>query len=182
MELTLKNHKIKIIQDNDPTSPREDDNLGIMVCFHGRYNLGDNHDYNKNNYDSWNELEKAIEKNEKPLAILPLYLYDHSGITISTAPFGCRWDSGQVGFIFTTREKVSELMGANVTRNSKKLREKLEKQLIGEVETYDQYLTGDIYGYEIYDEEENLVDSCWGYYGQEECLKEAESIVEHIER
>ena len=34
------------------------------------------------------------------VAILPLYLYDHSGLTMSTNDFGDRWDSGCVGFIY----------------------------------------------------------------------------------
>ena len=31
--------------DPEPTSPREGDNLGTMVCWHSRYNLGDKHDH-----------------------------------------------------------------------------------------------------------------------------------------
>jgi len=43
------------------------------------------------------------------VAILPLYLYDHSGITMSTGSFVGRapnadWDSGQVGFIYMDKE------------------------------------------------------------------------------
>jgi hypothetical protein len=33
--------ELKILPDEDPTSPREFDNLGIMVCFHGRYDLAE---------------------------------------------------------------------------------------------------------------------------------------------
>lgn len=43
------------------------------------------------------------------VAILPLYLYDHGGITMSTGSFVGRaphadWDSGQVGFIYLDKE------------------------------------------------------------------------------
>ena len=31
----------EIIQDTEPESPRERDNLGTMFCKHRRYNLGD---------------------------------------------------------------------------------------------------------------------------------------------
>lgn len=44
----------------------------------------------------------------------------------------------------------------------------------GEVETYDQFLRGEVYGYKI----DNNGDSCWGFYGQEECLEEAKSTVD----
>jgi hypothetical protein len=34
---------IKVSYDEDAESPRDWDNLGTMVCFHRRYNLGDDH-------------------------------------------------------------------------------------------------------------------------------------------
>jgi hypothetical protein len=180
-----KKFRIKIVQDTDPSSPREDDNLGTMVCFHKRYDLGDKHDYNHIEYDSWGEQRKDIEKTENVCVILPLYLYDHSGITISTSPFGCNWDSGQVGWIFVSKEDVRKEFG--VKRITKEIIEKVTNILESEVETYDQYLMGDVYGYEICEvvtcseghEHENELDSCWGFYGSEYCMEEAESIVKY---
>lgn len=170
---------IEIYQDTDTESPREWDNLGTMVCFHRRYDLGDKHDYDSDDYSGWEEMKEAIIKQEKVHTILPLYLYDHSGITISTGPFSCNWDSGQIGWIFVSKEKVKE-EGMDES--------KVEDYLKGEVETYDQYLTGDVYGYRIYevttcnlghDHEEDL-HSCWGFYGEDYCLQEAKDIVNHL--
>ena len=180
-----KKYRIKIIQDNDPYSPRENDNLGKMVCFHGRYNLGDKHNYDHRDYSGWEEQREAISKNEDVCVILPLYLYDHSGITISTSPFSCRWDSGQVGWILVSKKKVREEYG--VKRINQKLVEKVTGILEAEVKEYDQYLTGDVYGYEIYEvttcseghEHETIIDSCWGFYGEEYCMTEAEGIVKY---
>lgn len=187
MEQTInyKGYTIEIKSDNDPTNPREWSNLGTMVCFHSRYNLGDDHNYGKSS-DAVDEflaelagvddylnlpqndqgkgitnylLKKAEEKN----LILPLYLYDHSGITMNTTGFSCGWDSGQVGFIYVSLEKVREEYGwKHIT---KKRREKILEYLTGEVETYDQFLTGDVYGFKVLDNEENELDSCWGFYG-----------------
>jgi hypothetical protein len=184
MEKRIGKYKITIQQDDNPDSPRSWDNLGTMVCFHKRYDLGDKHDYDFNDYSSWSEMEKAIVKNEDAAVILPLYLYDHSGITISTTPFSCRWDSGQIGFIFCTKKDMESEF---IKLSGQDLIERCEVLLKGEVETYDQYLTGDVYGYEIYElstcdhghEHEEFVDSCWGFYGEDECLSEAESIVNH---
>jgi hypothetical protein len=176
---TIGKYKIEIIPDENSCSPREDDNLGTMVCFHSRYNLGDKHDYNHNDYRGWDEMERAIIKNEKAGVILPLYLYDHSGITMNTTGFSCRWDSGQVGFIFISKKKMREEYGYK--RISKKLIERVKGYLEGEVKTYDQYLTGDVYGYRITDTEtDEEVDSCWGYYGDDYCMKEAESIATYM--
>jgi len=180
-------YRIKIFQDTDPTSPREDDNLGKMVCFNGRhgYKLGDEHNFNALDYDSWDEIESAIKKAEKVAVILPIFKYEHGGITIATTPFGCRWDSGQIGFTFVTKEALLKEYGGKYC--TKKKIEKCKEILQGEVKTYDQYLTGDVYGYQLSEvvtcdkghEHEEELDNCWGYYGQEYCIEEAESIVSY---
>ena len=43
--------------------------------------------------------------------LLPLYLYDHSGITMNTTGFSCSWDSGQVGFIYASKARFKEETG-----------------------------------------------------------------------
>lgn len=173
----IDKYKIQIFPDDDPFNPREDDNLGTMVCFHGSYILGDKHEYRQEDYCGWDELGDAISKNEDVGVILPLYLYDHSGITMSTSPFSCPWDSGQVGFIFISKEKMRyEYSVKNVT---KKLRDRVEVYLKAEVQTYDQYLMGDVYGYCITNTETGEeIDNSWGFFGQGDCLETAERVVQ----
>ena len=172
---TIGKYKIEVIQDDDARSPRVDmDNLGTMACFHSRYNLGDKHDFNDRG-----EARKFMGDKKVIGAMLPLYLYDHSGITMNTTGYSCPWDSGMVGFIYITKEKIRKEYGW--LRISKKRKEKIEVYLKGEVETYDQYLTGDVYGFRITDTDtEEEVDSCWGFYGEEYCMTEAIGIVEYM--
>lgn len=179
MEKIIGKYKIEVIQDIDPMNPRKEfDNLGTMVCFHGRYDLGDKHDYRSEHYFGWEEMKEDIIKTENVGVILPLFLYDHSGITMNTTGFHCPWDSGQVGFIFVSKEKMREEYGYE--RISKKLKQRVAGYLKGEVETYDQYLTGDTYGYRITNiHTDDEIDSCWGFYGDEYCMMEAESVVNH---
>jgi hypothetical protein len=156
-------NKLKVIHDYNAESPRAWDNIGTMVCFHNRYDLGDNHNYNADDYSGWGEMEKAIIKQDNVAVILPLYLYDHSGQSISTSPFSCRWDSGQVGFIVVSKKKALEEFGGKIV--TKKLKERLEKILEGEVETYNKYIEGEVYGFQIVDEDDEVIDSCYGFYG-----------------
>jgi hypothetical protein len=176
-EETIGNYIIKIYQDESPYSPREDDNLGTMICFHRRYNLGDKHNFS---------VEEAQDMTKgKDIISLPLYLYDHSGITMNTTGFSCRWDSGCVGFIYVTKEQVRKEY--DVKKITKDIIEKVKKVLEAEVKVYDQYLTGDVYGYQVFEvskcelghEHEEEVSSCWGYYGEEECINDAKRIVEY---
>jgi len=161
---------VRIKRDDYPQNPREWDNLGTMVCGHKRYSLGDEQAQNTELYTSWDEwLEYEVVKPNggwSNIIALPLYLYDHGGITISTAPFVCPWDSGQVGWIYVTKPRIREEYG--VKRVSKRLLYEVEAVLRSEVETYDQYLQGFVYGYMTFSlENGGLVDgdSCWGFYG-----------------
>ena len=146
---------LRIEFDHSEGDSRSWDNLTRMVCFHNRYKLGDDHDYNKGDYNSFAELKEAIENNENVLLIKPLYMYEHSGVTISTEPFSCNFDSGQIGWVYITKE-TQELTGAPM--------DTLDRQLLGEVETYDQELRNDVYSFTCY-KDDKFVDSCSGFYG-----------------
>lgn len=165
MKLTLK-----IEQDTDPLDPRENfDHVGTMVCWHGRYNLGD--DVNKAKLSS-TEFMKTVPKDS---IILPVYLYDHSGLTMNTTGFSCPWDSGQVGWIFCTMDKArKEWSGTD-----EEIRSKAMACLRAEVEEYDQYLTGDVWGFTIEDETGEDIESCWGFYGHEACKEQGEEALKH---
>ncbi len=153
---------LKIVYDENSDSPRSWDNLGTMLCSHGRYNLGDKQ-FNSQLYNSWAEAKAGLTKEHKAAIILPLYLYDHSGITMRTTSFNDNWDSGQVGFIFVSKEKIRKEY--NKKRISPKLLAEVEQRLIGEVETYDQFISGEVYGFVVTDKAGNHLDSCYGFYG-----------------
>lgn len=151
--------KVIIEQDQYPCNPREEfDHLGTMVCWHSRYILGDETE----TIDA-GLRERMDALREEAFVFLPLYLYDHSGITISTTPFSCPWDSGQVGVIYVSRERALEEYGALLDGN----REAAIACLIGEVEEYDQYLTGDVWTVRVEDAEtgETVEGPVGGFFG-----------------
>ena len=156
---------IEVFVDECPESPREWDNLGTMVSIHNRYDLGDPHTINKEDFDSWDEIKDYIVNELGARVILPLYLYDHSGLRIKTTPFGCKWDSGQVGWIYATRKDIKDYLGVKYDTN--KIIDNVVEQLNSEVTLYDQYLSGEQYGYNIEVNGEYL-DSCGGYYHLDE--------------
>ncbi len=139
----------EIHTDEDPQNPREEcDNLGTMACWHQRYNLGD---------IKWDkDTARAAKAAEKGGGIsLPLFLYDHSGLTMNTIGFSCNWDSGQVGFYYATREQICEWNGWS--RLTKARHQQAREQMVSQVETYDWYLRGACYGFVI----EAWGESCW---------------------
>jgi len=228
-----KKYTLKIMYDDNAQNPREWDNLGKMMCWHRRYDLGDNHnfsdsqqflinlisdnipvkdiiayvkdgktsdmklEYNKSarewdlqtyddHFKKWYSAYTAdapldmtdgvladaileemrtgdlITLAEKSVKINSLYLYDHSGITISMSDFNDRWDSGQVGWIYATHEDIKKEYGDTSPANI----EKAWKVISSEVRTYDDYLRGNCFGFQLYDRKGEQVDSCWGFIGE----------------
>lgn len=95
--------------------------------------------------------------------ILPIYAYEHGGITISTGGFSCPWDSGQVGFVYISREEAA--LAYNLPKDSSwstmvrpvpladacTLHQWATDYCEDSVKTYDQWLQGDVYGYRIFE-------------------------------
>jgi len=177
------NKIVRIFQDENPTSPRDDDNLGTILYTSSRYVLGDEQ-------VTPEEIREITER--KDVVWLPVYAYIHSGTRLRTASFHgllpqghAEFDSGMRGIIYADRETILKNFGKKLL--TKKLREKTAEILAAEIETYDRYFCGDIYGYTISTKEtcdscgnteEEVVDSCWGYYGFNYCKAEAKAAAE----
>lgn len=235
---------LQIMMDDEPLNPRTDwDNFGHMVCWHSRYNLGDEHSFEDTNdllkelvrnsvspdtvidlvksgkadkvkleYDRsagrWEissydrhfqkwffeaTFEGKLDANKQDIfeslvdtllnsdlytlaaeknIILPLNLYDHSMLHMSTSSFFGRaqhaeWDSGQVGWIYATPEDIKKEYGSLTPESY----EKAETLLKSEVESYDYYLSGQCYGFRLYENGEET-DSCWGFLGSFSDMKQ----------
>ena len=98
VEIKRRGNSLKVKLDNSyqVTDPREDDNLGHLICWHRRYSLGDSNEfYRPCDFQAFAEVNK-----DNMYCILNVYMYDHTGIALSTEPFNDRFDSGQVGYIY----------------------------------------------------------------------------------
>lgn len=165
--------RLDIHLDECHDSPRDWDNLGTIVCVeHREYELGDVR------VSSTEELDEHL----KSAAVkLPVYMLDHSGIYFRTEKFWedpQGWDSGQIGYIYTTEERIRELYG-----DERPTDEKIKEALEGEIKTYSQYASGQVYCYTIFDvkkcsngdEHEDVVDSCGGFYSIDHILDDTEA-------
>lgn len=174
------NIKVEFYRDECLDSPREWDNLGKMVCFHNRYGLPNETNYKEDDFKSWVELRTKICSDNDIEIILPIYMYDHSGITIKTTPFSCHWDSGQIGYIYVTKNEILKNFGKKTM--TKALLKKAEEILKNEINIYDKYLTGDVYGFAIIKtticecckaKSYETIERIGGFYDYEEMKKEA---------
>jgi hypothetical protein len=173
----------------------ENDNVAVMTCFHPRHTrLGDRHRFGDGvdlirsligdeamdgfEADFGKRLDAAKSDGERRAArggfvqaieaaaaervavFLPLYLYEHGGITISTKPFSCPWDSGRVGFVHVTRERAREEWG-----DGPDAVESARECALAEVAEYDNFITGQAYGYRLLDADGAAVEESWGLLG-----------------
>lgn len=189
--LDYKGFNISVNSDDFAESPREMSHFGTMVFSLRRYTLGDEQTDNLQEYletlaeysatylesDSYQfDMTRTLNRIEKNYVILPIYAYIHSGITISTSKFSCSWDSGLAGFIYISkkdaRNKAKDWFKYSIKQ--------VETILQGEVETYDQYLTGDVKYYNITEiSTSNELDSCYGFYSTaEEIIQECKEIID----
>lgn len=153
METKLNGYTLKIIPDENPLNPRTDcDHLGIMLCWHRRYSLGDNHPY-----DTPQDFAESAAAKDM-FVCLPVYLLDHSGLYVSVNDFNDSWDSGQLGFIYCTKQDAQKWFNnADVTEDE------IKKELTAEVEEYNDYLNGAWYGFLIEGLDGEVEDSCGGF-------------------
>lgn len=178
---TVGEMTVKIYPDEIAPDPRKDyDRAGMMICFHERYDLGDAHDYKKEDFASWLEVKQQIEKDYPNALILPLYLMDHSGLSLSTTSSLFQvfdhegWDWRQVGFIFMPQATINEWYGGD--------NDSAIAGLQAEVEEYDQYLQGDVYWVVVEDPSGCIRESVGGMYGGDVAKTHANELAEFAMR
>lgn len=195
---TTDGRKLRLVieQEQSPEDPRSWDNLGTMLCYNWSYQLGDcstNREtelqlaeicrkYGKSD-EEINEMTFAEEVqfilDQNNVCGLPLWIYDHSGISMSAGK-QYSWGSSFVGLIFVEKDFY---LAQTCLKDEEGWKEKAKETLKGEVETYSDFLEGNIYQWTLYeptvvirqsidgkelsrkiDEEGEMVDSMGGFY------------------
>lgn len=159
-------YKLDIYHDDWADSPRDWDNLGTMLTWTRDYCSPDKNEFKTpEDFMEWWSEQSGV--------LLPVFMFDHSGVKFSTTPFNDRWDSGQVGFIYATDKDTEGMI--NPTE------EDIKGILKNEVKNYSEYAEGNVYRYDLWQAKtcehcqhvEWLdVDSCGGYLGgiEIECI------------
>lgn len=128
-------------------------------------------------YVAGREDYSKLSDTNKVLYCAPLFIYDHSGVTMwmgqyepNIPPSHRGWDTSCVGYIVIFRSDVVKYY----PDCDKKPLEFWEEICNQDVKTYDTYLTGDVFWYRLvkidedYDEGED--DSCCGFFNGDEAL------------
>jgi hypothetical protein len=170
-----KGCKIMVAQDTEPFDPREDDDncMAHMWCWHGRYNIGDDHKKHciPESFDE--SAEDYINESYDVVWMSRIRMYEHGQIGIrleesaSGYPWNCPFDSGWLGLYFITSDVVKARFGCK--RISKKTLARAIECAKAEFNEYAAYIEGDCVGYRVLvddgsEDDGEEIDSCWGYF------------------
>lgn len=152
--ITVEEPRLKIQYDTDTESPREWSNLGYFITETRNYHSAED----TNDHIRLLKRDIPCEIGDKVLAIYPVYKYEHGGVSyhLGTAK---GFDYSNCGFYIVTDKTVKEL------GTSKK---DFKKVIENEINTYNKYVNGEVYGFILYDKKGEIEDSSWGYYDIED--------------
>lgn len=169
-------YELSVFDWEYPDDPCMDNLVTTMCIWWNRYSLGDYEEVGRRSPVEYltdlieERLPEANTYNKSPvellellctdpdIAVMPLYIYEHGGMTISTSdipnPYG-HWDSGMCGFIWTDKAKYEGFFGETDDWKNEAL-----NLMRSEVDEYDMYLQGEAYITEIvpYDIDESDFD------------------------
>lgn len=150
-------HYLVIYNDMAPSNPRDDDNLWTLIFSHKAPVRGDKPD----------KTDQVMGRTFREIRdtggyVVPVYHHTHGNTVLSLSSFSDRWDSGMIGHAVVTGEKLKDELG-NLEASG--IESRIMKVLGGEIESYNTFIAGDIYGYRVYDDEWCEMCACWGFYG-----------------
>ncbi len=159
---TRKGYKVEIHYDLDCAndSPRDWDNGTTLCLSHGsRWKLPNEGDIPFDDLGAWAEVEQYIRDHFEVVGnVLPVSCTDHGDVNYYVGAPNDRWDSGpRVGFIFWTAE------GQKACGTPDEMLDEVARQ---DVETFNQWANGWVYGFVIKDPAGNEIadGSLWGIY------------------
>jgi hypothetical protein len=164
---------VQVVRDSDASSPREwGDMLWTWSCTNGA-GYSDNGAMTLEEIENYGRREKddsdcVPRQFMKEHLVAPLYLYRHSGDTISLGTGMFRaidpqgFDHGRMGFAYLSREKIAKEFGWETLTKERK--ERLLSILSVEVATMNAWLSGDTYGIELTELDSEESESLRGIY------------------
>ena len=116
------------------------------------------------------DADQSVKEILKEYHCFGLEAYIHSGVALSLSYEGNfpdrRWDVSQLGLVLAGKKEW-------------KKREKARKAAEGLIETWNQYLSGEIYGYETESPSGEFIHSCWNYYDKDEMIEDAKGEINY---
>lgn len=164
---------VKIIQDTDAQSPDDFGDDGIfLVHYHRDFTVTRDKIVTVDEIAALYRGEKSerLKELQREYHFFPVAALIHSGVYLRLGQGGFAedsggWDTSHVGAVLVSKKEW-------------KRRDKAASAAASHVDTWNQYLSGDVWGYVVEDSAGDHLDSCGGFYGLDYCREEAKSSAE----
>jgi len=175
---------VKIYNDPDAESPRDWTHGCDLALYHRRYDLPNDAGLDFDSFEGWADVADALTEHHGALVVAPVYGYDHGALALSLGngyPFSDRWDSGTLGLAYVTEQNWKDTQGRPWT-GSEQDQASARELMRSDVETYNMFLNGEVYGYVIEDPADGEhLDSLWGMFGYDYTEREAAEAANALE-
>ncbi len=158
--------EIKVVHDEEFDNSHEEE-FGTFVAGHPRRNLG---------MLNGKEGERFMEDLDESALKIPIYAYEHGGIALSAEPFGCQWDSGQVGWWVFTSEDLVKIYN----EDTEETRSNATEGVDAAIKYLNDVYSGNVWGYKIIDFDGGIADSGWGFVGDDAPIEMKEELPENL--
>ncbi len=178
--INIKGYKVEISHDDWQENPREWGCSSTLVTAHQKYTFGGiqltRHAFSIE--DAFQKHLADVGLSYKDIIYREVFMYEHSGIALSMSPFGCRFDSGQLGYIYEKRSAVRAEFG--VKRISRRLKQQILNRLESEIEILGYWANGEVYCFSVGEE------TYGGFYGCDHyrsgLIEAAAEAVDHLHK
>lgn len=133
------NYKVTVRYDDTAESPREWDNVCDIITFSTQVHIKEGVYKDMEASQFMREVEPKMD-----FFISPLYMYNHSGISLSLSPITCDWDTSKIGWVYVTLDRFKEHYFDDYT-GSEEQKKKLTDAINGELSVFNDYYAGNVF-------------------------------------
>lgn len=184
------NHYVEVIYDEHNNSPRNWDNISkLCIREHRRYNFPNELNINfedLNSDDEYSDTETIGQHENKKLEgyhVFNLDCYEHSSIHFSLSGTGmqCQFDTARKCWIIAVPKHIEWDNGPWYIGSKDYTEDEAREMAKADIEIYNQYLNGEIYGFSLYQTfasvtiedrdykaDDEYIDWCWWFYDKKD--------------
>ena len=177
--IEYKGYVIEILPDQFADSPNDwDDDQAFLIADHRDFAIERKgftlglveSALRGGKYEDGSEYPEALDL-KKDYHIFGLEAYIHSGVVLSLSKEGNfpdrNWDVSQLGYVLIFKGMCNR-------------RDEAKKAATGLINTWNQYLSGDVWNVNILDDKGETIDGGGSQYGYDEALDMAKSTVDRL--
>lgn len=153
---------LEMYPDENPISPRNWSNITTIVS-PKQFLAHEDGDLNWDKLDneSWHDYYQKIKLDYDVIVYRCLTFHDGRLPRLGATTAHSESVKNAAGFILVTQQRANEMGHENLSE------EKAVEYMNNELEVFEKYIKGEVYGWKVVGPNGHQVDSCWGFFDHE---------------